>query len=111
MEGRQGTDGLPEIAVGEKFYVAVTPASTTSENRIRGRRNITGAATFYPICCVQHIGYDAAQWLPPMNRCWFAARIVAVRLKYRLTVDRREAGALERILSGCASTAMIVTGE
>ena len=55
--------------------------------------------------------FDAAQWLPPMNRCWFAARIVAVRLKYRLTVDRREAGALERILSGCASTAMIVTGE
>ena len=56
-------------------------------------------------------GYDAGQWLPPMNRCWFAARIVAVRLKYRLTVDRREAGALERILSNCASTAMIVTGE
>ena len=46
-----------------------------------------------------------------MNQCWFAARIVAVRLKYRLTVDRREAAALERVLSGCASTAMIVSGE
>ena len=56
-------------------------------------------------------GFDAAEWMPPMNRCWFAARIVAVRLKYCLTVDRREAGALERILSNCASTAMIVTGE
>ena len=55
--------------------------------------------------------YDAAQWLPPMNLCWFAARIVAVRLKYRLTVDRREAVTLERVLSGCASTAMIVSGE
>ena len=55
--------------------------------------------------------YDAAQWLPPMNQCWFAARIVTVRLKYRLTVDRREAAALERVLSGCASTAMIVSGE
>ena len=43
--------------------------------------------------------YDAAQWLPPMNQCWFAARIVAVRLKYRLTVDRREADALDRVLS------------
>ena len=51
--------------------------------------------------------YDAAQWLPPMNQCWFAARIVAVRLKYRLTVDWRDAAALERVLSGCASTAMI----
>ena len=55
--------------------------------------------------------YDAAQWLPPMNQCWFAARIVAVRLKYRLTVDRREADTLERVLSGCVSTAMIVSGE
>ena len=55
--------------------------------------------------------YDAAQWLPPMNQCWFAARIVAVRLKYRLTVDRREAAALERVLSDCASTSMIVIGE
>ena len=55
--------------------------------------------------------YNAAQWLPPMNQCWFAARIVAVRLKYRLTVDRREADALDRVLSGCASTAMIVSGE
>ena len=55
--------------------------------------------------------FDAAQWLPPMNQCWFAARIVAVRLKYRLTVDRREAAALERVLSDCASTSMIVIGE
>lgn len=50
---------------------------------------------------------DAAEWMPAMNRCWFAARVVAVRRKYGLTVDRREADALERALSGCSSTAMI----
>ena len=55
--------------------------------------------------------YDASQWLPPMNQCWFAARVITVRLKYDLTVDRRKADALERVLSGCASTAMIVTSE
>ena len=49
---------------------------------------------------------DAAQWLPDRNRCWFAARVVAVRKKYRLTVDRREAQALEQILSSCSSTAL-----
>ena len=43
-------------------------------------------------------GKDAADWLPPQNRCWFAARIVAVRQEYRLTIDRREAAALEAIL-------------
>ena len=52
---------------------------------------------------------DAAEWQPPKNRCWFAARVVAVKRKYRLTVDRREAAALDRLLAGCGSTAMIVT--
>lgn len=53
--------------------------------------------------------HDAAAWQPPMNECWFAARVVAVKRKYALSVDRREAAALERVLAGCASAAMIVT--
>ena len=44
-----------------------------------------------------------------MNRCWFAARVVAVKRKYALTVDRREADSLERVLSGCTSTVMIMS--
>ena len=47
--------------------------------------------------------HDAAEWLPTHNRCWFAATIVAVRQEYKLTVDRREADALGRILAGCDS--------
>ncbi len=50
--------------------------------------------------------HDAGEWLPPMNRCWFAGRIVAVKRKYGLTVDVREAEALESVLSVCSSTAM-----
>ncbi len=50
---------------------------------------------------------DAAEWLPPHNQCWFAARIVEVRRKYHLTIDRREAAALDRVLAACPSTAMI----
>ena len=55
-------------------------------------------------------GYDAAEWQPPMNRCWFAARIVAVKRKYALTVDRAEAQALHGILARCTSTDMQFTG-
>ena len=44
---------------------------------------------------------DAASWLPPRNRCWFARRVLEVRRKYKLTIDRAEADALEAILSGC----------
>ena len=50
---------------------------------------------------------DAAEWLPRLNQCWFADRVVAVRRKYNLTIDRREADALERVLAACHSTAMI----
>ena len=52
--------------------------------------------------------YDAADWLPELNQCWFAERVVAVKRKYGLTVDKREADALEGILSNCETTDMIV---
>ena len=51
--------------------------------------------------------YDATEWMPKLNKCWFANRIVEVRKKYGLTIDRREANALEQILSSCISTEMI----
>ncbi len=52
-------------------------------------------------------GQDAAEWLPERNRCWFANRVVEVRRKYRLTIDRREAERLERILVYCTSTGLV----
>ena len=51
---------------------------------------------------------DAADWLPDRNRCWFASRVIEVRRKYGLTVDRREADALDRVLAGCSSTALVI---
>ena len=54
---------------------------------------------------------DAADWLPAQNRCWFAARVIAVRQRYGLTIDRREANALDAALSGCAGTDVIVFGR
>ena len=52
--------------------------------------------------------YDAADWMPELNRCWFAARIVGVRLKYDLTIDRREAEALQAVLSRCSTTELVI---
>ena len=54
----------------------------------------------------QKSGKDAAEWVPARNRCWFADRVLLVRLAYDLTIDRREAAALDRILAGCSSTAL-----
>ena len=51
-------------------------------------------------------GKDAAEWVPDRNRCWFAARVLEVRRAYGLTIDRREAAALDRILAACESMAL-----
>ena len=56
----------------------------------------------------QKSGKDATEWLPNLNHCWFANRVVEVRQRYGLTVDRSERDVLEGILSGCTSTVMVV---
>ena len=52
--------------------------------------------------------YDAAEWMPALNQCWYANRNVEVRLKNNLTIDRREAESLESVLSSCTSTEMVI---
>ena len=49
---------------------------------------------------------DAADYLPPLNRCWFAARVLAVKARWGLTVDSLEAVALIEALVGCSARAM-----
>ncbi len=51
----------------------------------------------------QKSGKDAGEWLPEMNRCWFANRVVEVRLAYGLSIDRHEANELEKVLRNCSS--------
>lgn len=52
---------------------------------------------------------DASEWQPPMNRCWFVARVIAVKHKYALTIDMAEAKALYQTLASCTSTDMQFT--
>ncbi len=99
------------VALSEAHDSGLCTAGPTARRRFASDLlNLTLAAPEVNRCGAGgKCGYDAAGWQPPMNRCWFAARIVAVKRKYRLTVDRREAAALERILAGCGSTTMILT--
>ena len=55
--------------------------------------------------------HAAAEWLPDRNRCWFADRVVAVRQKYGLTIDQREAAVLDRVLSTCSSTELSMLAD
>ena len=54
----------------------------------------------------QKWAYDAGEWMPAHNRCWFAAQVVAVKRQYRLTVDTAEAAALTAVLRGCQTGQM-----
>ena len=54
---------------------------------------------------------DAAEWLPDINKCLFADRVVKVRQEYGLTIDRTEANALDDVFSNCTSFEMVVTPD
>ena len=54
---------------------------------------------------------DAAEWLPDLNECWYADRIVQVRQKYGLTIDQAEVAALNAVLAGCDSVVMVVVAR
>lgn len=72
----------------------------------RDLRNLTLAAP--NLNRYRKVAKDAAEWLPERNRCWFAQRIIEVRKAYSLTIDRREARALDAVLSSCESFEMVV---
>lgn len=70
--------------------------------------NLTLAAPIVNRCNIGgKCGYDAGEWMPEKNRCWFANRVLQIKTKFRLSVDRNEAEALERTLSTCSSFEMI----
>ena len=106
---RRRTDIEHIVAVSEAHDSGLCAASASTRRRFASDLlNLTLAAPKVNRCgrsgkCVK----DAAEWLPPRNRCWFANRVVEVRRKWRLTIDRREAGVLEQIFSGCKSTEMV----
>ena len=88
------------VAVSEAHDSGLCAASAAVRRRFASDLdNLTLAAP--ELNRYQKRDHDAAEWLPARNRCWFAATIVAVRREYGLTIDRREADALDAVLEGC----------
>ena len=95
----------PIVATNEAHDSGLCAAGRATRARFaQDLRNLTLASS--GVNRREKSGKDAAEWIPDRNRCWFAGRVLEVKLAYGLTVDHREAAALERILRGCASTAM-----
>ena len=93
------------VAASEAHDSGLCAADAATRARFsRDLRNLTLASP--QVNRYEKSGKDAAEWAPRRNRCWFAGRVLEVRRAYGLTIDGREAAALERILSGCESTAL-----
>lgn len=87
------------VALSEAHDSGLCAADPDTRRRFaRELRNLTVAA---PSVNRSKGARDASDWLPDSNRCWFAGRVVDVRLAYGLTIDRREADALDAVLSTC----------
>ena len=54
----------------------------------------------------QKVAKDVAEWLPSRNQCWFVARVVAIKKKYGLSMDAREAAAALNVLADCVNLEM-----
>ena len=109
FESRRETDIEHIVARSEAHDSGLCRADANTRRRFaQDLLNLTLAAPEINRCIAGgKCAFDAAKWLPSKNRCWFAGRVVAVRTKYQLTIDRREADALEAVLSRCASTELI----
>lgn len=46
--------------------------------------------------------HDAAGWLPNNQKCWYAAQVIRVKSKYKLSIDSEEKEALEEVLDECS---------
>ena len=99
------TDIEHVVATSEAHDSGLCAADRATRKRFaRDLRNLTLASP--RVNRHQKSGKDAGEWVPVRNRCWFVGRVLEVKRAYRLTVDPREAEALERVLRGCTSTAM-----
>ena len=93
------------VAASEAHDSGLCAADAATKARFaRDLRNLTLASP--EVNRFEKSGRDASEWVPARNGCWFAARVVEVRRAYGLTIDRREAAALDRILAGCDNTAL-----
>ena len=93
------------VAINEAHYSGMCTEDTKTKRTFAGDLlNLTLATSDINSA---KSNLDAFDWLPEQNQCWFARRVVDVKLKYGMTVDRDEADALEGVLAGCESTALI----
>ncbi|WP_182379858.1 HNH endonuclease family protein [Nocardioides sp. WS12] len=52
---------------------------------------------------------DIAEWLPTYDKCRYLREFVAVKIRWRLTVNSTEKTAMQNLAAGCTNTTITVT--
>ena len=105
---RGQTDIEHIVALSEAHDSGLCAAAATTRRRFaRDLDNLTLASP--AVNRGQKGARDVGEWLPALNQCWYVAQVVKVKRKYALSVDRREAAAIQRVLDGCPDTKMRFT--
>ena len=76
-----------------------SPSCRVAQERYQDRRNLAVA--------VSRVNRDKSDrdfgaWQPEENRCWFAARVKAIKEAWRLPIVGRERAALNTVLAACS---------
>ena len=93
------------VAISEAHDSGLCAAA--AETRKRFAKDLDNLTLADPEVNQKKLDKDATEWLPDLNQCWFAERVVAVKRKYDLTMDKCEQKTLKRILSKCESTELV----
>ena len=102
---KRQTDIEHIVAVSEAHDSGLCAASAATRRAFaRDLDNLTLATP--ALNRYQKAAKDVAEWLPVQNQCWFVARVVAVKKKYGLSMDAREAAAALNVLADCVDLEM-----
>lgn len=99
IKGRGGTDIEHIVAAAEAHDSGLCRADR--ETRTHFARDLDNLTLASPgVNRHSKSDRDAAEWLPPDNRRWYAATVVRVKRKHGLSVDAAERDALADVLGG-----------
>ena len=102
---KRETDIEHVVAVSEAHDSGLCATSTSTRRAFaRDLDNLTLASP--ALNRYEKVAKDVAEWLPVQNQCWFVARVVAIKKKYGLSMDAREAAAALNVLADCVNLEM-----
>ena len=105
FSSKRETDIEHIVAVSEAHDSGLCAAGAATRRAFaRDLENLTLASP--ALNRYQKVAKDVAEWLPAQNQCWFVARVVAIKKKYGLSMDAREAAAPLNVLADCVDLEM-----